>query len=198
MRTSMRIRSGLTLGAMSTASSPLEAANTSCPAKRRVNATKSRISRSSSAISILAMYASLFFMHRQGKGEYTAFARYATALHPNAAVMHFHNLFDDGKTQTGSRRRKYQRMFTTIETLEHTLLVFKGNTNAVIFHIHLHLMPAIQGLNLDLDRSIFRRVMVGVIDQVCHDLTHTFHITIHKRQFLRHIQRDAHRLVFFL
>src|SRR5260221_8528958 len=144
MRTSIRIRSGLTLGAISTASCPLEAANTSCPAKRRVKATKSRISRSSSAINILAIQASSIFMYRQSKGEYATFAWNAAAFHPNPSVVHLHNLFDDGKTQTGSRGCQDQRMFATIETLENTLLILQGDTNAIIFHVHLHLVTTIQ------------------------------------------------------
>src|SRR5215467_10488939 len=123
MRTSMRTKSGLTLGAISTASSPLLAANTSCPAKRRVKATKSRISRSSSAINIFAIHASSFFVHGQGKGEGAPFARYAAALHPNTSSVHFHQLFDDRKPQTGSRRCQHQRMLTAVETLEDAFLI---------------------------------------------------------------------------
>src|SRR5262245_14944140 len=125
IRTSMRIRSGLTLGAMSTASSPLLAAKTSCPAKRRVKATRSRMSRSSSAIKILAIDASLFFVRGQCERELAAFARNAAASHPDSSIMHLDQLFDDGKTQSGSRRGEHQWMFAAVETLEHTILVVK-------------------------------------------------------------------------
>src|SRR6266498_585826 len=97
IRTSIRMRSGFTFGANSTASSPFAAVNTSYPAKRRVKATKSRISRSSSAIKIFAIPASLFFVYRQGKGEGTAIAGHAIALHPDPSFVHRDNFFDDRK-----------------------------------------------------------------------------------------------------
>src|SRR5512147_2550195 len=108
MRTSIRTRSGLTLGAISTASSPLVAANTSCPANRSVKATKSRISRSSSAIKIFAIESSLLLIDRQGEGEGTAITRHTGAFHPDPAFMHFHNLFNDGEAQACAGRRQYQ------------------------------------------------------------------------------------------
>src|SRR5512138_371978 len=119
MRTSMRTRSGFTLGAISTASSPLVAANTSCPANRSVKATRSRISRSSSAIKIFAIESSLLriakqFVDRQGKGEHTALTRGARAFHPDPAFMHFHDLFNDREAQSGTGGRQHQRMLTSI------------------------------------------------------------------------------------
>src|ERR1044071_8951191 len=138
IRTSMRIRSGPTFGAISSASCPLDAAKTSWPAKRRVKATKSRISRSSSAINILAIIASSIFVNWQGKGELAAFARNTSALHPNLAIMHFHDLFDDGKPQSGSGGCQHQWVLTTIKPLKYTILIFQRNAHAIILHIHLH------------------------------------------------------------
>src|SRR5512147_3013392 len=103
----MRTRSGLTLGAISTASSPLVAANTSCPANRSVKATRSRISRSSSAIKIFAIESSLLLVDRQGKGERTAITRHAGTFHPDPAFMHFYDLFNDGEAQSRAGRRQY-------------------------------------------------------------------------------------------
>src|SRR5512138_2462645 len=137
----MRIRSGLTFGAISTASSPLAAAKTSYPANRRVNATKSRMSRSSSAIKIFAIHASLCFVDRQCKGECTPLPRDARTFHPDTTLVHVHNLFNDGESQTGSRRGKHQRMFTAIETLKYAFLVFQGYTYTVIFYIYLYFVP---------------------------------------------------------
>src|SRR6185503_8917296 len=125
MRTSMRIISGFTLGAISTASSPLLAVNTSCPAKRRVKATKSRISRSSSAINIFAIQSSLIFVNWQGEGERASFPGDAGALHPDAALVHIHNLFNDGESQSGSRRGQNQWVLTTIETFEYAFLILE-------------------------------------------------------------------------
>src|SRR6266540_2136465 len=198
MRTSMRMRSGFTLGAMSTASSPLLAANTSYPAKRKVKATKSRISRSSSAINIFAIDSSLCFVHRQGKGERTSFARNACTFHPDTTFMHIHNLFNDGETQTGSRRCQYQRMLTTVEAFKYAILIFERDAHAIILHVHLHLVPAIQRMDLHQNRSIFGGVMIGVINEITHNLADTFYITIHTREFLRRVERQRHRLVLFL
>src|ERR1043166_3420064 len=135
IRTSMRIRSGLTFGAISSASCPLDAAKTSCPAKRRVKATKSRISRSSSAISILAIIASSIFVNWQGKGEYAALTRYTSTLHPNLSIVHFHNLLDDGKSQPGARGGQHQRVLAPIKPLKYAILIFQGDANAIILHI---------------------------------------------------------------
>src|SRR5512143_4035011 len=143
----MSTRSGLTFGAISTASSPLVAANTSCPANRSVKATKSRISRSSSAIKIFAIESSLLFVDRQREGERTPITRHTRTLHPDPAFMHLHDLFNDGEAQACTGSRQYQRMLTSVESLEHTTLVFQRNTNAVILHIHLDFVAAVQAVD---------------------------------------------------
>src|SRR5215216_3831699 len=123
IRTSIRTKSGFTWGANWTASSPLVATNTSCPANRRVKATKSRISRSSSAIKIFAMQSSLVFVEGQRKGERTAITWHSRAFHPNTALVHFHDLFNNGKSEAGSRRCQYKWMFAAIKALEHAVLI---------------------------------------------------------------------------
>src|SRR5215208_5951199 len=134
IRTSIRIRSGLTLGAISTASSPLLAANTSYPAKRRVNATRSRISRSSSAINIFAIHSSLSFVNRRCKGKQASLARDTGAFHPDTPFVHVHNLFNDGEPQTGPWRCENERMFTTVETFKYAILIFQCDTHTVILY----------------------------------------------------------------
>src|SRR4030095_1199659 len=118
--------------------------------------------RSASSLKILALDASLFFMRGQCEGELAAFARNAAASHPDSSVMHLYQLFDDGKDQSSYRGCEHQRMFATIETLEHTILVFKRNANAVVLHINLQFTSTIQGLNLNLNGAILGRVMIGV------------------------------------
>src|SRR5512147_3186752 len=116
----MRTRSGLTLGAISTASSPLVAANTSCPANRSVKATRSRISRSSSAIKIFAIESSLLFVDRQGEGKRAALTRHTRAFHPDPAFMHLDDLFNNRESQSGTRGRQHQLMLTSIESFKRT------------------------------------------------------------------------------
>src|SRR5512139_1799470 len=130
MRTSIRIRSGFTLGASSTASSPLAAVNTSYPANRRVKATRSRISRSSSAIKIFAIESSLCFVNGQGKGECTSLSGNARALHPDATLMHLNNLFNDGQAQSGSWCGQDQRILASIEALKDPVLVLQRDPHA--------------------------------------------------------------------
>src|SRR5690606_25110587 len=102
MRTSIRMISGIIWDACWRASSPLEVATTSCPAKRRVNATSSRISGSSSAIKILAMKSPLF-SDGQGEGEHAALACDTRTFHPDASILHFNQLADNGQAQSGTR-----------------------------------------------------------------------------------------------
>src|SRR5512141_1308031 len=116
MRTSIRIKSGLALGATCTASSPFDAATTSWPAKRRVNAIRSRMSRSSSAIRIFAILASSTrIVYRECKGEGTAFTGNAFAVHPDTAIVHLHQLMHDWQTQTRTGGRQHKRMFAAEE-----------------------------------------------------------------------------------
>src|SRR6476619_718075 len=198
IRTSIRIRSGFTSGAMVTASSPLVATTTSCPANRRVKATKSRISRSSSAIKIFAIESSLLLVNRQSERKDTSITRYASTFHPNATFMHFHNLFNDGKTQSGPRRCQHQRVLAPVESLEHPALVFQRNANAIVSHIHLHFVTPVRRVYPYSDRPILGCVVIGIINQVAEDLTDTLDITINMWQPFGCIQGKCHRSIFFL
>src|SRR5512139_1080466 len=198
MRTSIKIRSGLTLGASSTASSPLAAVNTSYPAKRRVKATRSRISRSSSATNIFAIESSLCFINGQGKGECTSLTGNARAFHPDTSLVHLDNLFNDGQAQSGSWRGQNQRVFTPIEALKDPVLVLQRDAHAVILHIQLYLVAAVQGMDADDDRPILGCVVVGIIDQVTQHLADPFHVTVNAWEFLWRVQGQRHGLVLLL
>src|SRR6266545_5844321 len=198
IRTSMRIKSGFDWSAVSTASSPLVATTTSCPANRRVKATKSRISRSSSAIKIFDIESSLFFVNWQGEGKDATIAWYTCALHPNTTFMHFYYLLNDGKTQSSSRRCQHQRMFASVESLEHTCLIFQRNAHTVVSHVHLDLLATIWRMDTHCDRPILGRIVIGVIDKIAENLTYALDVTIHMRQFFRGIQRKCHGSIFFL
>src|SRR5215212_3481908 len=198
IRTSIRIRSGFTWGAMETASSPLVATSTSCPANRRVKATKSRISRSSSAIKIFAIESSLFFVNWQSEGKDATITHHTRALHPNTTFVHFHNLFNDGKTQSSSWRSQHQWMLASVEPLEDPVLIFQGNTHTIVGHIHLHLMATIRRMNSHRDCPVLRCIVISIIHKIAKNLTHTLDIAVDMRKFFRRIQGKCHGPILFL
>src|SRR6266545_2701260 len=169
IRTSIRMRSGFTLGAISTASSPFAAANTSYPAKRKVKATRSRISRSSSAINIFAIHSSLCFVNRQGEGERASLSRDACTSHPDTTFMHVYDLFNDGETQTSSRCCQNEWMFTTIEAFKYAILIFERDPYAIVLNVHLYFVPTVHCMDLHKDRPIFGGVVISIIDEVAHN-----------------------------
>lgn len=59
-------------------------------------------------------------------------------MHPNFAVVHFDQLFDDGQAKTGARSRQYQRIFTAEETIKDAFVLIGQDAYAVVPDVHLH------------------------------------------------------------
>src|SRR3990172_5922561 len=138
IRTSNRIRSGYSCFATWTASSPFMPVTTSYPAKRKVKATRSRISGSSSAINIFVI-ASLFafLIYRQCEGKSTSLPL-PFAFQPDSSFVHAYQLPYNCQSQACARCGQHKRVFTAIEAVKDTGLILFGNTNSRILHIHLH------------------------------------------------------------
>src|SRR3990172_5317147 len=165
IRTSNRIRSGYSCFATWTASSPFMPVTTSYPAKRKVKATRSRISGSSSAINIFVI-ASLFafLVYWQCEGKSTSLPL-PFAFQPNTPFVHLYQLPDNCQPQARAGCGQDERVFAAIEAVKDAGLILFGNTNSGILHVHLY-FAAVLAVQMYSDPAVFWGVMIGIVCQV--------------------------------
>src|SRR5690554_4126304 len=157
IRTSSRIRSGTSLFAFSTASTPFTAVITSKPPNCRVRAIRSRMSGSSSAMSILCIARFTLLVLESscrladvGKLRGDALkdgrqphvegaARAFLALYPDAPVVHLDDLLHDGQAEARARRAEDDGVaLAPVESLEDALQVCRRDADAGVLHVDLH------------------------------------------------------------
>src|SRR5690606_6463399 len=147
MRMSSIITSGCSLRASSSACSPSSACMTVCPpSSSSVNTTNSRISRSSSAINIFAIF--ILIHRRRGNRLPRLYQRQRhckrrpladVRFEPHVTIMHLHHFLHDGKTEACAAHLELERVFLdALETPPDGFAVLFGDADAVIRHRDQH------------------------------------------------------------